>query len=87
MIINKPINIDANNVSIGNVKIKWEVGKAYRTRGGFAAVMDRKDRDLVFLRATGASGGGVFFYVDEQSGKYEFGHNDFNIVGPWEDEA
>ena len=85
MIINKPINIDANNVSIGNVKIKWEVGKAYRTRGGARAIVRRQESGLVYVTISTATGSATYYCVCSRTGKDDGGDNGYDIVGPWED--
>ena len=88
MIINKPINIDANNVRFENVKIKWEVGKAYRTRDGRRAVMREQKHNIIKLILMNENESYVLFTVDCLSGRSSSSLScDLDIIGPWEEEA
>lgn len=89
---NQPINIDANNVSIGNVKINWEVGKAYKTRCGYRAVFrsikNEWGQDPLF-------GLNVYFpdnatvktvWIDPKTGGHPLGgEGPLDIIGPWDE--
>lgn len=82
MIINKPINIDENNVSMGNLKIKWEVGKAYRTRDGSRAVFmgENNYSDFVFKSLMQGE-----FKLMRNGRAYHLSESNIDIVGPWEE--
>lgn len=88
MITNTPINIDANNVRIGNVQIKWEAGKAYKTRDGRRAVMREQKHNIIKLILINENESYVLFTVDCLSGRSSSSLScDLDIIGPWEEEA
>ena len=87
VMIDRTLNIDANNVGIGNVKIKWEVGKAYRTRDGRRAVMREQKHNIIKLILMNENESYVLFTVDCLSGRSSSSLScDLDIIGPWEEE-
>ena len=85
VMIDRTLNIGDNNVSIGNIKIKWEVGKAYRTRSGWRAIMRRQECGLVYITIPAPTGAATYYCVCDRTGIAEGGDHGYDIIGPWEE--
>lgn len=83
MITNTPINIDANNVRIGNVQIKWEAGKAYKTRDGSRAVFMGETHHANYMFQSLMHGD---FKTMRNGRTYHLFESKLDIIGPWEEE-